>query len=340
MKLQAIASALGCRLDGDPELEITGIAGLSEATAGELSFLSNPRYAAAARRTGAAALIAHRRLRGCEASFLLSDNPYLEFARALDLFHAPVRYESGIHPTASIAPTASLGRGASVGPFVVIEDRVTIGANAVLRPHVVIEQGCTIGEDFVAHAGATVCRDSVVGNRVVLHHRVTIGSDGFGFARRQDGTHRKIAQTGHVVLEDDIEIQAGTCVDRAAVGETRIGRGTIMDNLVQIGHAVQIGPRSILCAQVGIAGSTKLGADCVLAGQAGVINHLNLGDRVLVTAQSGVGKDVPDGSKVSGSPAFDNRKWLRSTSAFHRLPEIEREVRRLRKVVSKLGGGG
>lgn len=338
MKLGEIAEALGCRLIGDPGLDITGVAGLEEAEHSHLSFLSNARYARLTRTTKAAALLAGAAIQGLDLAFLISENPYLDFARALALFAPADEPEPGIHPTAVVSPEARIGPGASVGPYAVVERKVRIGRNAVLGPHVVIERDATLGDDFRAYPGATVGRGCVVGDRVTLHHRVTLGSDGFGFARRADGSHQKIPQTGRVVVEDDVEVQAGTCIDRAAVGETRIGRGTKIDNLVQIGHAVKVGENTILCAQVGIAGSTSLGANCILAGQAGVINHLELGDGVLVTAQSGVGHDLPGGSKVSGSPAFDNRRWLRSTALYGRLPELDREVRRLRKRVGRLEG--
>ena len=338
MRLGKIAHALGCQLVGDPDLEIGGVAGLEEAGPNELTFLSNPRYASLARQSRAAALITSEPIGGGSLSFLVSPNPYLDFARALELFHPPRPREPGIHSTAVVAPTAQVGTGASVGPYAVIEDDVQIGDNAAIGPHVVIEHGASIGDSFTAHSGVTVCHGSLIGNRVTLHHRVTVGSDGFGFARRADGSHKKILQTGRVVIEDDVEIQAGSCVDRAAVGETRIGRGTIIDNLVQIGHAVKVGPKTILCAQVGIAGSTSLGSECILAGQVGVINHLKIGDGVLMTAQSGIGHDLPDGVKVSGSPAFDNRRWLRSTAVYSRLPELSRAVRALKRRVSKLEG--
>ena len=331
MKLGSIAKALGCRIKGDPDLEITGVAGLEDASPTELTFLSNPRYASLVAKTRAAALLAEAPLEAPGLAVLISPDPYLDFARALELFHPVSQREPGIHPTAVVAASARLGPGASVAPYVVIEDDAEIGANAVLHPHVVIERGTRIGDNFTAHCGVTVCQGSRIGDRVLLHQRVTVGSDGFGFARRPDGTHKKIRQTGRVVIGDDVEIQAGSCIDRAAVGETRIGNGTIIDNLVQIGHAVKIGDNTVLCAQVGIAGSTTIGADCILAGQAGVINHLDIGNGVVVTAQSGVGHDLPDGAKVSGSPALENRRWLRSTAVFGRLPEVDRNVRKLKK---------
>ncbi len=338
MKLREIAEALGCRLVGDPDLEITGVAGLEEAGPSELTFLSNPRYAPQTRTTRAAAVLVAAPIKGLELALLVSSNPYLDFARALELFHPLADRKPGIHPTTVVSPSAHVGHGASIGPYVVLEDEVTIGDNAVLHAHVVIERGAQIGDHFEAHPGVTVCHGSVIGDRVILQHHVTVGSDGFGFARRADGSHHKIPQTGRVVIEDDVEVQAGTCIDRAAVGETRIGRGTKIDNLVQIGHAVKVGANTILCAQVGIAGSTTLGSGCILAGQVGVVNHLEIGNSVLITAQSGVGHDLADGAKVSGSPAFDNRRWLRSTAVYSRLPDIDREVRRLGKRIEKLEG--
>ena len=335
MKLRTIAEALDCRIEGDPDLEISGVAGLEEAGAGELTFLSNPRYAALAKQTKAAALLAAAPVEGLQIALVLSKDPYLAFAHALELFHPPRPSEPAIHPTAVIDPSVRLGSGAAIGPYVVIERDVQIGSGAVLHPHAVIEAGSRIGDQFTAHCGVTVCHDTHVGDRVTLHQRVTVGSDGFGFARRPDGSHKKIAQTGRVVIEDDVEIQAGSCVDRAAVGETRIGRGAIIDNLVQVGHAAKIGANTILCAQAGIAGSTSIGANCILAGQVGVINHLKIGNNVLITAQSGVGHDLPDNAKVSGSPAFDNRQWLRSTAVYGKLPELDRELRRLRKQVAQ-----
>ena len=333
MKLGTIAEALGCRIEGDPDLEISGVAGLEEAGPGELTFLSNPRYAALAKQTKASALLAKAPVEGLEIALVLSPDPYLDFANALELFHPPGPSEPGIHPTAVIDPSSRIGSGAAIGPYVVIERDVRIGSGAVLHPHAVIEEGSRIGNDFTAHCGVTVCHGTHVGDRVTLHQRVTVGSDGFGFARRPDGSHKKIVQTGRVVIEDDVEIQAGSCVDRAAVGETRVGHGAIIDNLV--GHAAKIGANTILCAQVGIAGSTSIGSNCILAGQVGVINHLKIGNNVLMTAQSGVGHDLPDNAKVSGSPAFDNRQWLRSTAVYGRLPELDRQVRRLRKKVEQ-----
>jgi len=334
MKLGEIARRLGCELagpEGAGQIEIRGVAGLEEAGPEELTFLSNPRYAAKAKQTRAAAIIVGPEAAAQAIPALVSANPYLDFARTLELFYRPPRPAPGVHPTAVIAGSASLGEGASVGPYVVVGERVRIGRRAVLHPQVTVYEGVEIGDDFCAHSHAVVREFCRIGDRVILQNGAIIGADGYGFARRADGSHHKIPQAGIVVIEDDVEIQAHACVDRAAVGESRIGRGSKIDNLVQVGHACRVGDNAILCAQTGIAGSSVLGNNVVLAGQVGVINHLRIGDGVQVTAQSGVGRDVPDGQKISGSPAFDNRRWLRSTAVFERLPELARAVRRLGK---------
>jgi UDP-3-O-[3-hydroxymyristoyl] glucosamine N-acyltransferase len=329
MKLSEIADILGCELSGEAAIEITGVAGLEEAGPSELTFLANPRYLPKVKTTKAAAIIVGREARQPGIPAMVSENPYLDFARALELFYRPPRPSAGVHPTAVVAATAALGENASVGPYVVIGKNARIGRNAVLHSHVSIYEGAHIGDDFCAHSHAVVREFCRIGDRVILQNGAIVGADGYGFARRADGAHHKIPQAGIVVIEDDVEIQTHSCIDRAAVGETRVGRGSKIDNLVQIGHACRVGENAIICAQVGIAGSTVLGNNVVLAGQVGIINHLHIGDGVQVTAQSGVGRDIPAGQKVSGSPAFDNRQWLRSTAVFERLPELQRQVRAL-----------
>ena len=338
MKLKEIADRLGCRLVGDGGQEITGVAGIEHAQPGQLTFLSNPRYRRRLSETKASAVIVGKEDPDLPAC-LVSGNPYLDFARALELFYQPPRPSAGVHPTAAIAPSAKIGENASISAHAVIGDDVVIGQNAVIHPHVVIYQGVRIGDDFLAHSHAVVREFCQIGNRVVLQNGAIVGPDGYGFAKRDDGSHYKIVQSGKVVIEDDVEIQASTCIDRAAVGETRIRRGSKIDNLVQIGHAVDIGEDAIICSQSGIAGSTTLGRNCVLAGQVGIINHLNIGNNVLITAQTGVGNDVPDGKKISGAPSIDNRQWLRCTAVYNRLPELDRTVRKLKAKMEAPGDG-
>ena len=236
-------------------------------------------------------------------ALLRSNNPYLTFARALELFSQPPRYEPGVHPTAVVHPSATIGPGAHVGPYVVIDQEVEIGKNAVLLAHVVIYRGAKIGDDFFAHAHAVVREGCQIGDRVLLQNGVVIGADGFGFAKDDSGRWYKIVQPEPVVIEHDVEIQANSCVDRASVDKTHIGRGTKIDNLVQVGHGSRIGENCLLASQVGLAGSTEVGNNVILTGQVGVVGHCKIGDGAIVTPQSGVAGDIEAGAIVSGAPA-------------------------------------
>src|SRR5215472_6873447 len=329
MKLSAIAASLQARLEnGSPETEISGLNGIEQAGPGELTFVSNPKYAAAARSTHASAVIVSEDFPSIPTAMLRSKDPYLSFARALELFHKPTPYSPEVHATAIVHASAKIGSTAHIGPYVVIGEDVEIGKNAVLLAHVVIYRGAKIGNNFFAHAHATVRENCRIGNNVLLQNGVVIGADGFGFAKTAEGNWHKIPQPAPVVIGDDVEVQANSCIDRASVGETRIGRGVKIDNLVQVGHGSRVGDDTLLCAQVGLAGSTQIGNDCVLAGQVGVAGHCRVGNRVVITAQSGTHGDIPDGSMVSGSPAFAHKTWLRSTAIFSRLPELVKEFRK------------
>jgi UDP-3-O-[3-hydroxymyristoyl] glucosamine N-acyltransferase len=333
MKLSEIASALDATLENaDPNTEITGVAGIEEAGAGQITFVANPKYAAAARSTSASAVIVSSTFPPILTGVLRSQNPYLAFARAINLFYEPPQYEAGMHPTAVIAPTAKIGANAHIAAYVVIDEDVEIGDDAVLLPHVVIYRGCRIGNRFLAHAHAVVREYCRLGDDVILQNGVIVGSDGFGFARNdgdRDHPWEKITQSGPAVLEDGVEVQANSCIDRASVGETRIARGVKIDNLVQVGHGSSVGEGTLLCAQVGLAGSTVVGKNVILAGQVGVAGHCTIGDGVVVTAQSGTHGDIPQGSMVSGSPAFDHKQWLRAVGIFTKLPELAKALRNL-----------
>lgn len=328
MKLSQIASALNARLEnGSPDTEITGLNGIEQAGPGEITFVANPKYAAAARRTKAAAVIVAETFPVIPAARLRVEDPYLCFARALELFHQPLRYAPGIHPTAVIDPTSTIGKNAHIGPYVVVNENVEIGDRAVLLAHVVIYRGGRIGDNFFAHAHAMVRENCRIGNNVLLHNGVVIGSDGFGFAKTHDGHWYKIPQPAPVVIEDDVEIQANSCVDRASVGETRIRRGVKIDNLVQVGHGSQVGEDALLCSQVGLAGSTEIGKRVILTGQVGVVGHCKVGDNAIVTPQSGVANDIPAGALVSGAPAVDHKLWLKYSALLPKLPEMARALR-------------
>lgn len=336
MTLQEIAERLGCELAGNGNLEITGVAGMERAGPTELTFLANPKYAPKVKNTRAAAILVSEALPFPAPVSVVSKNPYHDFARALELFYQAPRPAPGIHPMAAVAATASIGAGASIGPFAVVGENVTIGRNAVLHPHVVIYEGAQIGDEFIAHSHAVVREHCRVGNRVILQNGVVVGGDGFGFAKTREGTHYKIAQSGITVIEDDVEIQTLTSVDRATVGETRVKRGAKIDSLVQIGHACVVGEDNIICAQAGLAGSSILEKNVLLAGQAGVSGHLTIHDNAVIYAQSGIGGDVAAGAAVSGSPAFDSRVWLRAITAFPKLPDVLRSMRQLEKRVEEL----
>jgi UDP-3-O-[3-hydroxymyristoyl] glucosamine N-acyltransferase len=337
MKLADIASALDAVLENaDPDLEITGVAGIEEASAGQITFVANPKYAADVRSTGASAVIVSADFPATPKGLLRTRNPYLAFARAIDLFYKAPMYPPGVHSTAVVAPTAKIGANAHIGAYVVIDDDVELGADAVVLPHVVIYRGAKIGNNFFAHAHAVVREHCRLGDHVILQNGVIVGCDGFGFAR--DGEcWQKIAQSGPAVLEDHIEVQANSCIDRASVGETRIASGSKIDNLVQVGHGSAVGENTLLCAQVGLAGSTVIGKAVILAGQVGVAGHCHVGDGVIVTAQSGTHGDIPAGSMVSGSPAFDHKQWLRAVGLFNRLPELAKAIRKLQARVPQDG---
>jgi UDP-3-O-[3-hydroxymyristoyl] glucosamine N-acyltransferase len=338
MKLKDLASALGCSIEGDADVEITGVRGLEQAGPGHVTFLANPKYSPKLKHTLASAVLAAKPVPGIAT--LVSSNPYLDFARALELFYQPPRPAPGVHPSAAIAPSAKIGEGASIGPFVAIGENVVIGRNAVLHPHAVIYEGAVIGDDFTAHSHSVVREFCRVGHRVILQNNVVIGGDGFGFAKRADGSHRKIVQSGVTVIEDDVEVQSLTSVDRATIGETRVKRGAKIDSLVQVGHACVVGEDNIICAQTGLAGSSILEKDVLLAGQVGISGHLTIHEGAVIYAQSGIGGDVPARSRMSGSPAFDASEWLRAITAFQKLPEILRIVRELKKKAEENRAGG
>ena len=336
MKLEAIAKTLGCQLDGDPNIEITGVAGIEEARPGELTFLSNRKYRPLLSSTRASAIIVAKDVGAIRIDALRSANPHLDFARAIELFHAAPKYAPGIHPTAIVAKSAKIGADAHIGPYCFVDEETEIGSKAVLHSFVTIYRNAKIGDDFFAHSHVCVREGSRIGDRVLLQNGVVIGSDGYGFARQSDGKWYKIRQSGTTVIEDDVEIQAHSAVDRATIGETRIGRGTKIDNLVQVGHASKVGEDTMLCGQVGLAGTTRVGNHCILAGQVGVAGHLSIGDGTTLTAQSGVPNDVPAGVVYSGYPAMDSLAWRKSVAMFSRLPELQKELRELQKAVSRL----
>lgn len=336
MKLSEIARALDCRLDASSDPEITGVAGIEDAGPGEITFIANRKYVRHIKETRAAAVILDPDLPAGSIPCLRTANPYLAFARALELFHTPLVPVPGIHPTAVIAKDAVIAPGASIGPFAIIGAGCRIGPRATLHPNVVLYPGVTIGEDVILHSGVVVREFCQIGNRVIIQNGSIIGSDGFGFAPIGDGTYHKIRQTGNVRIEDDVEIGANTTIDRAAVGATWVRRGAKLDNLVQIGHGSEVGEDCVLAAQVGLAGSTRLGKKIQAGGQVGFAGHQEIGDGAVLMAQSGIHGDVAAGAVLSGSPAFDGSVWRRSVTIYPKLPELQRQVRTLQKELDRL----
>ncbi|HEX4321966.1 MAG TPA: UDP-3-O-(3-hydroxymyristoyl)glucosamine N-acyltransferase [Acidobacteriaceae bacterium] len=331
MKLAELAERLGAELRGDGSIEVTAVRGIEEAGPSEITFVANPKYAGLARTTQAAAVLVSPDFPEIPAATLRLANPYLAFSQALAIFYQPPHYTPGIHPTAVVDPTAVIGPDAHIGAYAVIGPDARIGSHATILPHVVLYSGVTIGDHFFAHAHAVVREGCILGDHVTLENGAIVGSDGFGFAKDSSGSWHKIPQSGPVRIGNRVDIQANACIDRATVGATEIADGAKIDNLVQIGHGSRVGKNTLVCAQAGLAGSSIVGANAILAGQAGVAGHCTLGDGVILTAQSGVSHDVPAGKMLSGSPAFDNRTWLRAVAVFQRLPEILRRLNQLEK---------
>lgn len=339
MKLRDIAGTIEARLEGDGDIDIRGVASLEDAGPGDLTFFTNPRYAPELRRTRASAVILDERADAAPCAMLRTKHPYLAFARAVEVFADPWRPAPGVDDRAVVGSGVVLGDAVSIGPCAVIGDGVRIGARTIVHAHAVIGRHAEIGDDCVLHARVSIRERVSLGNRVVVQDGAVIGSDGFGFARRPDGTHHKIPQIGGVVIEDDVEIGANTAIDRPAVGETRIGAGTKIDNLVQIAHGVTLGRNVLLAAQVGIAGSTTLEDSVTLAGQVGVAGHLTIGKGAIATAQTGIPNSVEAGAFVSGYPAIPNREWLKASAVFRKLPGLRKLVADLQRRIDELESG-
>jgi UDP-3-O-[3-hydroxymyristoyl] glucosamine N-acyltransferase len=339
MHVQELARRLGAEVDPAADLEVTGAGTLEEAGPGQLAFLSNPRYARQMEATRASAVLVEPGYQGGTAAVLLRvGNPYLAFARALEFFHVPPQVAPGVHATAVLGQDVVLGEGVAIGAYVVLGDRVRVGAGAVVHPHVVVYEDAEIGPRCLLHSHSVVREGVRLGEGVILQNGVVVGSDGFGFAPRGDGTYHKIPQAGTVDIADDVEIQANSCVDRAAVGTTRIGRGTKLDNLVQVGHGCQVGAHTLICGQVGLAGSSRVGNRVTLAGQVGVAGHLSIADDVVLAAQSGVANDMVEAGVYGGSPPQEMKNYREFLVLQVRLPELFRRVKALeRRMEAALG---
>lgn len=337
MKLRELAGRVNARFALDAaEVEISGVASLTDANPGDLSFFGNPKYIAALRKSRATAvLVPEAFTENLPCHCLHVANPAEAFAALLPLFTPePLRFEPSIHPTAIIADSAKIGEGCSIGAYCVVEKDAVIGARSILGPHSFVGQESKLGEDCHLHPHVTVRERCTIGNRVILHSGVVIGADGFGYEFR-DGRQQKIPQTGTVQIDDDVEIGANSAVDRARFGRTWIQKGTKIDNLVQIGHNVTIGEHSVLCAQVGISGSTRIGSYVTLAGKVGLSGHIEIGDKVMIGAMSGLAKNVPPNTIMFGAPAQPIREYKENYALLKNIRKLYDRVKALEGQLSQ-----
>jgi len=334
--LSEIAKIVDGEIVGDPSVVITGICGIKEAKPGDLTFVANPKYLSLMKDTQASAIITSREINSAPKPIIKTENPSLAFAKMVSFIFPvePLTFK-GIHPTAIIGKNVKLGKDVSIGPYVIIGDDVTIGDKTVIYGSGYIGHHSVIGSETLIYLHVSIRERITIGNRVIIHSGTVIGSDGFGFATVK-GLHHKIPQVGTVVVEDDVEIGANVTIDRARFDKTVIGRGTKIDNLVQIAHNVIVGENSIIVAQAGISGSTVLGKNVLLAGQAGLVGHINIGDGVVVAAQAGVTKSIPPNTKVSGYPAKPHETAKKVNACLQRLPQLVEKVKELQKRIEEL----
>ncbi len=334
-RLQDIAHLIGAELDGDPEALVSNIAGIDKAGQGDLTFVANPKYVQFIPTTGATAIICSPDITAEGKNLLKVDNPYLAYAKVMQFVFPPKKQNGKVDSRAFVGRDVRLGDHVTVYPFAYIGDGCEIGDNTTIYSGCSIGDKVTIGSDTLIYPNVTIREQCAVGSRVIIHAGAVIGSDGFGFAK--DGPkYFKIPQIGNVEIEDDVEIGANVAIDRAAMGSTRIGRGTKVDNLVQVAHNVVTGQDCAIVSQVGISGSTKLGDRVVLAGQAATVGHITIGDDVIVGARGAPSSDIPAGQIVSGAPHMPHRTWLRATKCIPKLPEMRRNIAALERRIAEL----
>ena len=336
LSVEELARLLSCSFEGDGGIEIRGVSSLEKAQKGDLVFLAHRKYLSLLERSKASAVIISAEERYDRIPVIKSENPHISFIKAVEIFYKPYCPEPGIHPSALVSPSAKIGKDVSIGPFALIGDDAEIGDKTVIFPFVAIYPLVKIGKETVIHSHVSIREEVKIGSRVIIHNGAVIGSDGFGYLQDKDRSHIKIPQVGTVIIEDDVEVGANTAIDRAALGETIIKKGTKIDNLVQVAHNVEVGPHSILAGQVGISGSTKIGKNVIMGGQVGVADHVKIGDNVIVAAQSGITKDVPANSIVAGSPHMNIMDWRKTRALLPQLYDLVKDIKRLKKKVEEL----
>ena len=333
MKLKELADRVGGKISGDPEVEITGVSGIDEAGEGEITYFADKRLIGKLESSKASAVILKKEIEGLKASMLVADNPQLVFAKVLEVFYGKPYKSSGISDKAIIGENVNIGDDVSIYPSAYIGSNVTLGARVTISPGAYIGDEVLIDDDSYIHPNVTIREKVKLGKNVTVHAGSVIGCDGFGYVFEK-GTHHKIPQVGGVIIEDDVEIGANVIIDRATVGNTIIGAGTKIDNLVQIAHNVKVGKKCIIIAQVGISGSVEIGDGAILAGKVGVRDHIKIGSGAIIGAGSGVSGDIPDKQVYSGSPAIPHRTWLRAQSLYAKLPDFARRLKVIERKIN------
>ncbi len=336
LSVEELSRLLNCPFEGDGAIEIRGVSSLEKAQKGDLVFLSHRKYHSLLERSKASAAIIPTEERYDRIPVIKSENPHISFVKAVEIFYKPYRPEPGIHPSALVSPSAKIGKDVSIGPFALIGDEAEIGDKTVIFPFVAIYPRVKIGRETVIHSHVSIREKVKIGNRVIIHNNAVIGSDGFGYLQDKDRTHIKIPQVGTVIIEDDVEVGANTAIDRAALGETIIKKGTKIDNLVQVAHNVEIGPHSILAGHIALAGSVKIGKNVIMGGQTAVAEHVKVGDNVTVAARTGVTKDVPSNSFIGGYPHIDIKEWRKSVTMLPKLYDLAKDIKKLKKKIEEL----
>ena len=334
--LKEIADLIGGEISGDGSVVITGVAGIKEAEDGDITFLANPKYAPLLNTTRASAIITNYDVFDAPKPIIRVKNPSLAFSKTISSFtpHEPIK-PSGVHSSAIIGKDVSLGKNVSIGPYVVIEEGVSLGGNSVVYPGTFMGHHAKIGNDALIYSNVSIRERVIIGKNVIIHSGTVIGSDGFGFVA-VEGKHHKIPQIGIVEIGDDVEIGANVTIDRARFAKTVIGRGTKIDNLVQIAHNVIVGENSLIISQAGISGSTVIGNNVVIAGQAGLVGHIKIGDGAVLAAQAGVTKSVPENTVVSGYPARKHETAIKVNACVQNLPKLYKEMKDLKNKIKEL----
>ncbi|MCD6527988.1 MAG: UDP-3-O-(3-hydroxymyristoyl)glucosamine N-acyltransferase [Desulfuromonas sp.] len=333
--LKQLAELVDAEVIGNESIEIQRLAPIDGAGSGDITFIANPKYLSCLETTGASAVLVDQPLDRDDIAYLVCKNPYLAFAKVLTHLNVKRPEPLGVLPGASVAESATLGERVTIHPGASVGEQCVIGDDTIIHPNVVVYANVRIGNECLLHAGCVIREDCVLGNRVILQPNAVIGSDGFGFA--PDGeAYYKIPQVGIVIVEDDVEIGAGSCIDRAAMGVTRIGTGCKLDNMVQIGHNATVGAHTVMAAQAGIAGSAKVGRHCTFGGQSAVAGHIEVGDNLTLGGRGGITGSIEGNQVVSGVPAIPHRDWLKASMSFGRLPQMRKEIATLKRQLDAL----